>query len=174
MPRPAADRSPTALHTRARLPGGGPQGCNAQRHQWRLRSEDQGGGGGTGGRRPWEDSGRALRPERPGPGDQPKGDAPRAVEMQPPPRGSRDRCRKPWVTPGPARAPMAKPPFPRRGCDSAVRGPEGRGLRGVRLCTAQGPVGNGSGVALIRLMRPDGSRSPQHCFCVFSFLFWLV
>lgn len=90
-------------------------------------------------RRPWEDSGRALRPERPGPGDQPKGDAPRAMEMQRPPRGSRDRCRKPWVTPGPARAPTAEPPFTRRGCDSAVKGPEGRGLRGERLCTAPRP-----------------------------------
>lgn len=79
--------------------------------------------------RPREGLGRSLCPERPGPRDQQAGGAPRALEMQRLPRGSWDPRRSPGMGPGPARPPTAEPLLPRRGWDSAARGPEGRGPR---------------------------------------------
>lgn len=116
----------------------------------------------------------------PGAGDQPDGGAPRSLEMQRPPRGSRDRRRSPGAAPGPARPPAAEPLLPLRGWDSAARGPEGRGPRaGPQSGSArpQSRVGSSREVALIHLVRPDGSRSPQHgfVFLVFSLgLFSLI
>lgn len=121
--------------------------------------------------RPWEDSGRALLPERPRPGDQPEGDAPRAPEILLPPLDSRDQSRNPRAAPGSAgrangRASVS-PPWLRFGREGAGGPRAGRESGSVRRWQRQR-------VALIRLIRPDGSRSPKHGFCVFSFLSWLV
>lgn len=121
--------------------------------------------------RPWEGSGRAPRPERPGHGDRLEGGAPRALEMKRPPRGSRDRYRSPGAAPGPERPPRAKPLLPRRGWDSAARGAGGPRARPKSGSAGpHGRVGSCSEVTLIHLTRPDDSRSPQHgfVFLVFS------
>lgn len=75
-----------SLHTRAVARPWAPD-CSAQRHQWRPRSGDRGSGGRSRrpAGRPREDSG----PERLGRGDQPEGDAPRALEMHWVPQGFR-------------------------------------------------------------------------------------
>lgn len=174
MSRPAADRGPTASHTRARLGGGGRQGCSAQRRHWRPRSGDQGGGGGTGGRpalgglgtRAAPGATRAWRPAR---GRRPlcPGDAAAAAGLPgpgPEPLGDPRPCA---VAHGRASVSPLWLQFGREGAGGPRARPDSGSAR------PQGPDGNGSGVALIRLMRPDGSRSPQHVLWVFSFLFGL-
>lgn len=174
MSRPAADRGPTASHTRARLGGGGPQGCSAQRRHWRPRSGDQGGGGGTGGRpalgglgtRAAPGATRAWRPAR---GRRPlcPGDAAAAAGLPgpgPEPLGDPRPCA---VAHGRASVSPLWLQFGREGAGGPRARPDSGSAR------PQGPDGNGSGVALTRLMRPDGSRPPQHVLWVFSFLFGL-
>lgn len=152
-----------SLHTRAVARPWAP-GCSAQRHQWRPRSGDRGSGG------------RSRRPAGPGRTQARNGSGAETSQRETP--------RAPWRCTGcrkasgarvgaPRRPPTAEPPLPRRGCDATARGDGGPRAR--RKSSSAGPQASvGSGVALIHLMRPDGSRSPQHSFCVFSFLSWLV
>lgn len=164
---PRAPRAPASVRTPAQareLRGAPPRrrprpccaavghGCSARRRRWRPRSRTEEVAGGPGG------LGLRAAPGAAQPGDQREGDVPRTPEIERLPRGARDRS--PRAAPAPTRAPRAEAPLPRRGCDG---GPRAR---------PQGPAG--SGAALMILMRPDGSRSPQHGFCVFSFLSWLI
>lgn len=172
-PRGPAPLQTAALRlcTYALLRGRGPRGCGVQWRHWRPRSGDRGGGWK---RRPAgrENSGRELPPERP---------SQETSERETP-------C-APWTYSGQREAPgtgvlgrsqllrgCPRPSlrFPGVGATRSRGDRRAGGPGAERLCAAARLSWRRQLVALIHLMRPDGSRSPQHGFCVFSFLSWLI